>query len=423
MKLNKLALAVAAIVAAPAAFAHSPTTAPDLTVSLSGASAQQGNLVAIAEKLMVAGTIDVFYNDAAGSNHRAVFGTIKPTGTVVGGVTIDSKIGGKKVLLLDRAQGGSFQGVGPVARSQSIAAMSTTGCTSSGLTYPSPTYYCGNTVNLVPDAGVSDVEPAMFRGANLPTGETALSAAELAGMDVASQNAVIMGLAVTNNYTLPSISKAAVQSIMSGSYTDWSQVDPSLSGPIVLETRTAGSGTKAMANAWYLNNPCSTAGLTPLGNQGDPVNFSTFTVVENASTGGVKSGLNAVYSKGMMGIGIISLENTPAANDNWHFVAIDGVAPTVANAINGSYTNFTEQSMQWRAADNASGNATVQAKNAFLQAFRATSADPSVLSTLPGVAATAFVYDPTSPYVGIMLKGTRAGVTGPSTCQPVQMFY
>jgi len=418
MKLNKIALALAALVAAPVAFAHSPTTTPDLVVRISGASAQQGTLVKIAETMMVAGTIDVFYNDAAGANHRAVFGTMKPTGTPIGvlNTAIPASIGGKKVLIMDRAVGGSFYGVGPVARAQAIDAMKVDGsCTSSGNTFPSPSYYCAGTELQVSDGGVSDVEPGMFRGPNLPAGETALSAAELAVLDVASQNGVVMGVAVTNNYPYTTISKAAVQSIMTGTYTDWSQVNASLSGPITLETRAAGSGTKSAANAFFLNAPCSTAGLPPQPAQGDPVNFSTYTVVENSGTGGVKAGLNSVYAKGQMGLGLVSLENTPSGSDNWKFVAIDGVAPTIANAVSGDYQFFVEQSMQWRSSTNGTAVGDV------LNTFRTVSSDPAVLSILPGVAATPFNYDPA--YAAITLKGTRAAVSGPNTCQPLQPFY
>ncbi|MHB1215792.1 MAG: substrate-binding domain-containing protein [Thiobacillus sp.] len=418
MKLNKIALALAALMAAPAAFAHSPTTIPDLVVRISGASAQQGTLVQISEQMMVAGTIDVFYNDAAGKNHRAVFGTVKPTGTAIGvlGTTIPASIGGKKVLITDRAAGGSFYGVGPVARAQAIDAMKVDGsCTSTGNAFPSASYYCAGTELKISDAGVSDVEPGMFRGDNLPAGETALSAAESAILDVASQNGVVMGIAVTSNLPLTSLSKAAIQSIMTGTYTDWSQVDAGLSGPITLETRAAGSGTKAAANAFFLNNPCSSAGLPPFGTQGDPVNFSTYTVVENGSTGGVKAGLNSVFGKGMMGLGLVSLENTPAVTDNWKFIAIDGVAPTIANAVNGDYQFFVEQSMQWRTSTNGTAVGDV------LNTFRTVSSDPLILSALPGVAATPFNYD--AAYAATTLKGTRAAISGPNSCQPVQLYY
>src|SRR3569623_3834207 len=102
MKLNKIALALAALVSAPVAFVHSPTTTPDLVVRISGASAEQGTLVKFAETMMVAGTIDVFYNDASGKDHRAVFGTMKPPGTAIGvlNTTIPACICGKKILIL-----------------------------------------------------------------------------------------------------------------------------------------------------------------------------------------------------------------------------------------------------------------------------------------------------------------------------------
>jgi hypothetical protein len=112
MKLNKLALACAMTLAAGQALAHGPSVTPDLKVFISGSSALQGALGKIAEGMMTAGTIDVYYDTASnGSNYRAYFGTVSGTGTA---------LDGKKVLLQDRAAGGSFQGVGPLARAQAI---------------------------------------------------------------------------------------------------------------------------------------------------------------------------------------------------------------------------------------------------------------------------------------------------------------
>lgn len=424
MHLKPLVAACALALTASSAMAlNINTTTPDVTVRISGSSALQNTLVGISESMMVAGSIDVYEDTgSSGSNFRAVYGTMKATGTPVGATTIPSSLGGKKVLLIERAQGGSFQGVGPVARAQSITFMKVANdgsCTAvSGGTYPGFTFQCSGTESKIPDGGVSDVEPALFQTVNLPAGETALSASELASINAASQNAVIFGIAVTNNVPLTSLSSQQVTAILAGNYQDWSQVSSSLSGPITLETRAAGSGTKAWSNAMFLVNPCSPTGQQgPAVTTGDPVNFSVYTVVENSSTGGVKSGLNSVFAKGQKGVGIISYENAPGASDNWKFVAIDGLVPSdatnpVHNAVLGNYSNFVEQSMQWR--NSAPAGAVLD----YMSTFRTVSGDPAILKTLKGVAALPLNYDrSTNPDANYIMIPTRS-LSGANTCTP-----
>lgn len=412
MKLNKLSLACAMALAAGQAFAHGPSVTPDLQVFISGASAQQLTLGKIVEGMMTAGTIDVYYDTASnGKDYRAYFGTVSGTGT-----TLD----GKKVLIHNRAKGGSVWGVNPVARAEAISRMKIEAatCTSTGVAFPAATFKCTTTLNAVPDAGVSDVEPGLFVGTNVATGDSQLTDTERANLTVASQNAVIMGIAVTNNMPLTSLTRSQLTSMLTGAYSDWSQVDSSLSGPIVVERRVNGSGTQAGANAFFGSYPCVPAGALPLADASASV-AGGYTVVENSASGGVKSGLNADFTAGKMAIGILSTESVPGASDNWHHVQIDGIAPTVANAVDGKYDYFVEQTIQYR-------NATVNGVAApsgdlatFLNTFVVRSGDPAILSTLVGVAALPTNYDPTMYPAGQVMKGTKLN----NTCKPTQLFF
>lgn len=419
MKLNKLTLACAMALAAGQAFAHGPSVVPDLEVFISGSSALQNSLGKIVEGMMTAGTIDVYYDFAAagnGKSYRAYFGTVGGTGTA---------LDGKKVLLHDRAAGGSFQGVGPVARAQAISRMKIEAatCTSTAAAYPAATYTCTATVNAVPDAGVSDVEPAMFVGANLPPLTPALTSTELGHITPASQNAVVFGIAVSDNVPVTNLSRSQITSLLTGTYQNWNLVDPALGSHFVrVERRGAGSGTQASANAYFGNYPCS-SGFALLADA-SANNPGVYEVVENSSTGNVKAGLNADFTAGKYAIGLVSLENSPVlGTDHWHFVSIDGVVPSEANAIAGKYDYFVEQSMQWRntlvnGVAAPSGNMAL-----FLSTFLARSGDPVTLAGLPGVAALPANIVPALDVNGVVTNGVMKGTKQTNTCAPTQLFF
>ncbi|MBU1690480.1 MAG: hypothetical protein KJ958_14870 [Gammaproteobacteria bacterium] len=415
MKLNKISAAcgLAVAVLSAQAFAHGPAVTPDLQVFISGASAQQLTLGKIVEGMMTAGTIDVFYDtNSSGKDYRAYFGTVNGTGT---------SLDGKKVLIHNRAKGGSVWGVNPVARAQAISRMAVDGTAGNcaavaNAVFPAATYKCANTVNAVPDAGVSDVEPGLFSGINVANGDSELTDAERAKLTVASQNAVIMGIAVTKNMPLASLSRAQITSMLTGAYQDWSQVDASLSGPIIVERRVNGSGTQAGANAYFLGYPCSTGKLAPATASNSVA--GGYTVVENSGSGDVKAALNALPAT-KMAIGILSTESVSTTSDNWKHIPIDGVEPSIANAANGKYDYFVEQTIQYRNATvngvaAPSGNMAV-----FLADFITRSGNPDILSTLKGVSALPTNYDPTAYPAGQVMKGTKLN----NTCQPTQLFY
>lgn len=413
MKLTKIALACAMALAAGQSFAHGPSVMPDLEVFISGSSALQNNLGKIVESMMPnTATTDVYYDSVKnGGNYRAYFGTVSGTGTV---------LDGKKVLMHERATGGSIQGVNPVAQATAIARMKIVAatCTPTGAVYPAATYKCTETVNAVPDAGVSDVEPAMFLGDNLPTGASALTSIELGNLAISSQNAVVFGIAVSDtvyNAGVTSLSRAQVTSLLSGAYQDWGMIKPSLAGKFVrVERRGAGSGTQASANAYFGGFPCSPNAVvlaTALAN-----NPGVYEVVENGSTTDVKNGLIADNAANKYAIGLVSAENT-APTTGWKFVAIDGVAPTVPNAIAGKYDYFVEQSMQWR-------NTVVPTSNMglFLTTFLARSGDPAILSTMPGVAALPTNYTPALDINGVVTNSVMKGTKLTHTCAPTQLY-
>lgn len=448
MKLNKLsvACALACTTFAGQSLALTPTQLPGSTeVFISGASAQQLTLGHISNNLFPTTSEHVYFNDVGvigtfekgtdGKNYRAYTGTLS--------AAVGSVPAGTKVVILNRAKGGSVWGVNPVANAEKIESMVLdTSCVLSTsadavAVHPNGVYLCPNVIgsdtttadpvgSRIPDAGVSDVEPALFVGINLATGQAPLTATQLAKLTVSGQNAVIFGIAATNNVTLPSLSRAQVTSMLTGSYLSWSQVDPALPAQgVTVCRRVQGSGSQAAANAYFTQYPCSKGALVPATNaNNDPV--SGYTVVMNSTAGDVAACLNTAQAAGKRAIGILATERLPSGTDGWHYVSLDGVNPVGANpnlevtATKGQYDWSVEQSMQWL-------NTVSGAKLDLLTKIRDLSGDATFLAGLPGVAALPTIADPNADYtanpgVGYQEGAVMAGSRFSNTCQPTQLF-
>jgi hypothetical protein len=352
---HKLKQVAAACALAFAGAAQAQFAAPDITVFLSGASAPQNTLGAIASGLFQ-GTQGtdwwVYYDDQGsptvfntsdGANYRAYFGRLKTTAQ---DPNMPASIANKTVLLVNRAKGGSVYGVNPVAREQQIQWMerSIGNCVSNTSTLTAYNYACGltgddtGTNGIVPDFGVSDVEPAMFKfGRNTewdvvngqPFAE--LSTSELAGMTVNGVSALMFGAAVTQNVVtagLTDIPREIFGGALNAQVANWAKVDSGLfssSDNMVVCRRFPGSGTQASYNQYFHNWPCGVGsdtadGTLPEVRMYDSAGYGTgtgpcaayagndgsssssricidasagFTVIENSSSGNVRSCLSS----------------------------------------------------------------------------------------------------------------------------------
>lgn len=339
MKLSKLTVATGFALAALSgqAFAVPPAfSTPNIDTYLSGASAPQNVLGALAATLFganTAGTFDhyhVYYDNGSspGVNYRAYYGSLL-TAQTINGRTIPA---GTNVLLEHRAKGGSVHGVNPVAKSFAIAYMPITSgnCTAAapGLAYE---YTCAEsgvdgTSGRLPDFGVSDVAPTMFKAPyNKEPGSAAifnaLTAAEAARLKfstlyelqfgVPATTAVPTTLNTVNGGTVTGLTKAMVSGMLSAGIIDWSQIDSSITTGntgVVICRRSQGSGTQATFNAMFNNFPCASgsqvSGDTTIARMTDSSSISAFvpgsttpitidptagyTVVEGPSTGNVR---------------------------------------------------------------------------------------------------------------------------------------
>ena len=309
------------------------------------------------------------------------------------------------------------------------------------------------TVCLKSDGGVSDVEPAMFSAAaNFPgfTGGP-LSSTEQGSLTVKSEYGVIFGISITDfayrslqelqglhTYTdvqdlageptvtgdaaRPSLSKTAIASLLSGKLKSFQDLDQSLetaagsSGFMAVCRRVVGSGTQAAQNAFFMGNPClGGSGLSMVSSPGTPSFLGSQYVVNNSGSGDVIDCQNDAVSGALLGasidaIGFNAIEKGEAGND-WKYIKIDGVDPTVANAIDGKYTHWFEQTIQWPTASTSGDTLTA------LDMVATASGDPAVMTAagLSGVAAlpTLANWETTSP----TMRGTRGG----DSCKPVRL--
>jgi hypothetical protein len=381
-KLNPLAAAVAAALSfgAGQALAITAFETPDVDVYLSGASGPQSVLGGIAGKLFEAGYITYYDNGGTsavgstsddGKNYRAYFGVVKND------PSINSTLVGKKLMILNRAKGGSAFGVISVAKAQAIATMQ---ITSGSCVLDAGIYRCaevGNDLatdanNRVPDFGVSDVEPNMFQGPiNVEFGNVQLTAAEAArftGTQFGASSLMETQVATDAVPATLKVSRADYGAMLSGLITTWDKVgDGSLTGNVAVCRRVQGSGTQAAYNNYYNNFPCAPGSSTVPARMSDSVAYKVggngtaatpylidpsagYTVVENPSSGNVRDCLKAAqagtdhtftgddgkvykvqFSKvggATKAIGVLSLDSL-GQESGWSFRALDGAGRIV----------------------------------------------------------------------------------------------
>lgn len=482
MRLKTLSAACALALAAPSAFALNPATtgaATTVQIYMSGASAQISSIEGLFGTMCVPGTLDRYNSLEDASNIRGY------SCTIAAGV---STLAGKNVFVSYNAGGGSGNGVYPIAKQvDSGGAFNTAAGTRRQIVSPgsctgaAAPYTCGTAQHgdRYSDAGISDVEPAMFRfDLNKPAAfaSTALEDFEIGNLDVASQFQVIFGIAATNNLyedlataqglstgagQVPSLSRTSLIALFSGSLSDpasglgWQAIftpgtlpaNPAVTGPVNIGRRVNGSGTQTAANAYFQAYGCSpTANLAPADASG--TNPGSIVIDEGSGTGNVITFLNGRNAAGEYAVGLVSKENAPAVGSGWKHVAIDGVVPSRDNAKTGKYDYVYEQTMQWNTAylDNfrtlpvGSGGAgyalpagvTVADLKSFLSTFRSRSGNPVVLDSIAssavkeGIAALGnfnegYIFnDPALTTQGLANKKFVSRMTrNGSSCQPL----
>lgn len=403
MKLKNLAVAVAASLIASQSFALGITASKNATLKLnvSGATAADIQFSNYINQVCQPGTLDTFRNVA---DSARAFSCSIGAGEIAG-------VAAGTSALFRKESGGSQTGVGPVANNTTLNGINLDTCTISAT---ANLWSCSDTTIQVPaEIGISDVEPELFTVSQ--NGGLSVSAAALSAMTVNSVNAQAFGIVVTPDLrnalqaaqgltvgsddvaNIPSLSSAVIANIFAGRMANWSTlVDGSGIGINATATKTnsngveiclraPGSGTQAQFNAFYMGNACAYRGAA--GNQflgygsladgagvvNDIARRQLGPVLApppyaHHTTGSSDMGkcLTNIAAANRTAIGIQSLEKvveTNADRNNFKYVAIDGVAPTLENMQAGLYRNWASLSIQWR------GNVVTGSKLAAAQKF------------------------------------------------------
>lgn len=419
MKYTKISVACTLALAAMSVQAAGPTIpAGTKVIYLSGATAPDNFLADIANTMMT--NVTAIRSSDAGILHRAFLGK---AASGITGVTQ-----GQDILFIKRSKGGSVWGVDPVARAQRIQTLDVENCTPLTVT-TSPvqpySWSCGTkgidpgetgqaastNAGLVPDFGVSDVEPRMFKTPyNTENNQAALSSAELGKLSNLPVNQIMMGIVATNAVAATtSISRAQYGAMLAGKIDTWESIDGS-TDPVVVCRRVNGSGTQTSYNWFFSGFPCNSSSLgfadTPpaavtdsfgydgskAGTSGNPYLIDPtagLTIIENSGSGDVRNCLKAaqngtdftvtgsnskvykVLFSNVGGpskaIGVLSLDSYTNANTDakYSFRHLDGagtfdgaaqtssagatgIAPSKANLLAGKYDFVVEISMQSR---------------------------------------------------------------------------
>lgn len=471
MKIRSIAFA-ALVAASGQAFALSPAQVADastIKIYVSGATALR-NIIGGLFTQFCSTDLDVYYSaantsfggvafNAAGDAHRVYACTMKADSAI---------LPGKKVAMFKSDLGGSGQGVYPVyfggADGATRTFLSLNNCTARVGAVPN--YACSTEQNQIPSGGVSDVEPGLFKGINVPGDDPSypldgLGADQLGQMDIAPLFQTVLAVATSKSLRdamqakqgltvgsdveadRPSISLPEATSYFTGSLGSpaegkgWQVIvgvnDAKKATRVNVCRRVNGSGTQASANAFIVQFPCngnalapatfdySDAGLTNLATQAGP-NGNLF-VFEGSTTGNVISCLGAAEDTGGYAIGHVSKENNEvAAGSKWRHVKIDGIAANRDNVKAGKYSYFFESTMQWHAGHFASLS---QDQRDFLTQFRSTAGQPNSLAKLASANQQGVAALPDS-YAGVFGTGSVNEIAfgsrvsrGGNSCNPV----
>jgi hypothetical protein len=430
-----LAGAVTLAMSAPA-LALPPGTATQVTLDVSGASAADAYFGELAIQLCrdVDGTpgpddLTIFLDDTNANGIDDGTGIDGASNQAYSCTLDSSKVPGigltnPTALIRKSSVGGSGQGVGPVCTgtgsNRPFLNVTAANCSDAG--GPANRFICGTTfVQSIPHGGVSDVAPNETGGGTASAGCDNVKSTFGTGFGVVAttrlRNALqaAQGLTVGSDLAadMPSISTAHLASMSTGRLQNWRQfkvggvdlvtaaTNAGLAAPssdlITLCRRVESSGTTAAFKLRVLESP---SGLNFCSNGAQLLRFPG-----NDSTGPLVLPENSSNTNLGACVGNQDVDNPPdyrpdpsdptflLPTSNWaigvhnsteenanlavsyRFLRLDGVLPTIDNIANGTYSWWTESTLQWRSAG------VTAAQAAIMNAFVVAGATPSAVAT------------------------------------------
>jgi hypothetical protein len=298
--------------AQPAVNIDGPTT---VRIFMTGATALRATIAGLVLNDVCGGSAanasTTLYNLAesgSGFTFAGNFWAITCNVTAAGGAKV-GLAAGTPVAFFKSDNGGSAQGVFPVFFQDDrpfVQPVPLAGCTT---TVVANRVYSGCPATRIskPTFGVSDVEPGLFQGFNVPNNDpldteddlypaNGLSPAQLAQMTIRPVVQTVFGVAVnvnlynamfakqglatrfsstgaacttasTDENCIPSMGYAEARTLFAGLATNWrlltTSTDPNLNSQVNVCRRVNGSGTQSSANVGLLDFPCSPRALAP----------------------------------------------------------------------------------------------------------------------------------------------------------------
>jgi hypothetical protein len=360
MQVKKLLLALATVIAAPAAFAVDLSTTPiavpvDNQLYITGATAQTPGVAIGLGKLCISGggTLQTLSDGLAVpvlKGWKCDAGAAA-TYTALPGIT------GPWIVL--KNEGGSLAGINPLRTGSNTNQLALNNCT----LVSGNTYSCVGTVAKPTHIGLSDVSQKIFaaRGAllapvagNTYTPDLSVGAGQGFGVVVSPALYALMQADQGVGTGKPSISRSAYASVVSSTSGLWDILLPNGTAranlPLTVARRGLTSGTQAASDLYFLRTPCNAGtalggalGAVPGTAAGQAFGAlpNQFIFKQEASSDAV---LADAASTTAYVIGVVSLENSQAGKP-WNYLAIDGITPgnpgapdfQRANTIAGKY--------------------------------------------------------------------------------------
>jgi hypothetical protein len=402
MKLTHIAAAVCATFTCGLAAAVTPHNTLPVTgteMYFSGSTASDPLFKAFMAKNCDSNTLDAYRADTSLGMTQYLYVCSSSGG--FGGST-----GPKGYIIVHKSGTSSSDGVVPVANQTTLAYLSqtdaanayTAGKFTTQTSVPATSvlgaynfYQSGvgtitDTAAVVPDVGVSDVEPKFFTTSSVygkltSVNDYLLIFGVMATKTMRNDLQTIQGLTSGSDTiaNIPSLTKSDLSAILTGKITNLS----SFGGPdaaINIGRRSSGSGTTKTFDITFANNACG--GSVPLKPAGSTAGSGACTatgasVVQMGTSEDMEACLNNWNTAGVAAIGEISTDYQPATSDGWRFIKVDGFAPEQINTTEGRYPLWAEGTLNTNTANAPSG-----AKASILATVIAEAGNPTTLSAL-----------------------------------------
>ena len=392
--LTKTLAATAAVLASSAALAVDSSTVPaGNQLYISGATATnqalyQINLLASGGSC-APGSIDV-YIDTAGPSARDADDQFMVACSGAAGTAF----AGQNFILAKESNGGSNNGTRNVARAPTDAAFelqfldaSNPGCdapvavpATGALTAYNLHANCSNTVSRVPDAGIADVEAALF---------TTTTPADIAALNPQPLFQIVFAPAVSQNLyealqaaqglspigdagPVPTITRGQLHRLWAGEAFTWDEFADTTGAALLpgedvyICRRGNDSGTQAAFAAFMMNERCnaSVPGFFPPDTgdceaggcdweqdlNGDLVpDFAGDFIFAGDGSGDVRACLDYRNDNNQFAVGVLSTNTTlNTTSRQIRFVGLDGAEPTLSGVANGGYPFAVENVLNIR---------------------------------------------------------------------------